>query len=314
MDRPLRIRAAEMRRFRCSFGPYTYDETEQGRVLHRHGNPAFSLDPRLVRLLGAALWHRDRDLTEEEIIGVLWDGDATKKDGIRTAFNQLRKGVGKEYFDKRRIRAAVVVHETVAEATDPAEAASATQVVPAQVVANSQSQPAPAVPIPVYGEFEELDRFFGRKDDLDWLTKVGGSQETRIAAIIGIGGNGKTALARNWVKQQIKKPGRKFSGVFEWRFYIQRSQEECAAELEKFLTGQVGASERRSKERPEDWLAEQIEKRPLLLLLDGIEVLQDARGGQTAGRLQNGPIRDLLELMCVSEAKTGLAVITSRAS
>lgn len=302
-----------MIRFRCSFGPYTYEETEQGRVLQHAKNLAFSLDARLVRLLGAVLRHRDRDLTEEEIIRVLWDGDATKKDGIRTAFNQLRQGVGKEYFDKRRISASIVVRETDAEATDPAEAVSATQVVSAQVVGNSQSQPAPAVPIPVHGDFDQLDRFFGREDDLDWLAKVGASQETRIAAIIGIGGNGKTALARNWVKQQIEKPGRKFSGVFEWQFYKRRSQDECAAELEKFLIGRVGASERRSKERAEDWLSEQIEKWPLLLLLDGIEVLQDARGGPTAGRLQNGPIRDLLELMCVSEAETGLAVITSRA-
>ncbi|SDE90011.1 NACHT domain-containing protein [Terriglobus roseus] len=169
------------------------------------------------------------------------------------------------------------------------------------------------VPIPVYGEFDQLDRFSGRQDDLDWLTKVGGSWETKIAAIIGIAGNGKTALGRNWVKQQIEKAGRKFSGVFEWRFYLQRSQEECAAELEKFLTRQVGASERRSNERLEDWLAEQIERRPILLLLDGIEVLQ-TRSGQTAGRLQNGPIRDLLELMCVNEVATGLAVVTSRTS
>jgi hypothetical protein len=176
--------------------------------------------------------------------------------------------------------------------------------VPATVAAS------PALPAKWVPEAERLEYFTGRTEELARLDRWAADPQVRLVAVTAWGGAGKTALVTRWIQEGGTgcRPG--IRGVFGWSFYADPSAEHWAEGLldwahQELGTAVVGA--RRSAEVVLGLLREI----PLLLVLDGLEVVQESPAGDGFGRLLDGTLREVLSAAC-RLGHGGLVLLTSR--
>lgn len=168
------------------------------------------------------------------------------------------------------------------------------------------------------------EHFFGREPQLALLDEAW-TNSTNVLSIIAWGGVGKTALFTEWVQTRfIDKQWKADDGqpalaaYFDWTFYDQGTR--SLADGTEARTGSVGDFFEQAlvffgdsdpnlpgKGRR---LADLIRQQRSLIILDGLEPLQQPPGHPQAGRLLDPDLRDLLAAL--AQSNPGLCLITSR--
>jgi TIR domain len=168
------------------------------------------------------------------------------------------------------------------------------------------------------------EHFLGREPQLALLDEAW-TNGTNVLSIIAWGGVGKTALITEWVQTRfIDKQWKTDDGqpalasYFDWTFYDQGTR--SLADGTEARTGSVGDFFEQALLFFDDpspnlpgkgrRLANLIRQQRSLLILDGVEPLQQPPGHPQAGRLLDPDLRDLLAAL--AQSNPGLCLLTSR--
>ena len=153
---------------------------------------------------------------------------------------------------------------------------------------------------------------------LEQLTRALRDPRCHTFSIVAMGGTGKTAIVSHWLEWLKNDPSQEWAGldaVFAWSFYNQGatdryvSSEPFFRHAFEFFTGrEPGAG------LPHDMgrrLADVLRQRRALLVLDGLEPLQEPPGsGARTGHMMDQGMRSLLYELATGHP--GLCVITTR--
>jgi len=146
---------------------------------------------------------------------------------------------------------------------------------------------------------------FGRDAQIDWLEQALQNPQTNFVQIIAPGGAGKTALMTRWYRRHVGDVS-----VFGWSFYSQGTGEKSQTSSDPFFAEalrwfgiNVAATE--SIWAKVDRLAARLRKERVLLILDGIEPLQDP-----SGSLRDLALKALLQELAARNA--GMVLATTR--
>jgi tetratricopeptide (TPR) repeat protein len=158
--------------------------------------------------------------------------------------------------------------------------------------------------------------FVGREAMLAELDAAWDNTDTHIVNLVGMGGIGKTSLVRAWLERN--RPNyRDAMRVFVWSFSGQGDREGMGSASDRFLNEALSWFSN-CDNKISSWyerayrLAELVREQPTLLILDGIEVLQNPPG-IAAGRLApDDPLLVLLRELV--QQFSGLCLISSRIS
>ncbi len=173
------------------------------------------------------------------------------------------------------------------------------------------------------------ETFLGREKELERLDESW-ADGTNLMSLIAWGGVGKTALLSEWLQTRfIDKHWQDgeghplLSAYFDWTFYDQGTRGTAAetAEANAVRTGSVGDFFEKAihhfdpgAEIPPAGkgrqLAKLVQGRRSLLILDGLEPLQQPPGNPQAGRLTDPDLYDLLYALAMDNP--GLCLISSR--
>jgi hypothetical protein len=155
---------------------------------------------------------------------------------------------------------------------------------------------------------------FGREEDLAFLDRAWAKKEVNVVTIVAWAGVGKSTLVNHWLRRMAAKHYRSAELVFGWSFYRQGTSADASSAdefLDAALTwfGDPGPRLGTAWEKGER-LAKLVAQRRTLLVLDGLEPLQNPPGPQE-GRLREPSLQALLRELAAFN--TGLCVITTRA-
>jgi serine/threonine protein kinase len=154
---------------------------------------------------------------------------------------------------------------------------------------------------------------FGREEDIAFLDDAWANQDVNVVTIVAWAGVGKSTLANHWLRRMAADHYRSAELIFGWSFYRQGSSGETSSAdefLEAALTWfgdpdpRIGTAWEKGER-----LAKLIAHRRTLLVLDGLEPLQNPPGPQE-GRLREPSLQALLRELAAFNA--GLCVITTR--
>jgi tetratricopeptide (TPR) repeat protein len=154
---------------------------------------------------------------------------------------------------------------------------------------------------------------FGREEDIAFLDDAWANPDINVATIVAWAGVGKSTLLNHWLRRMAAQQYRSAELVFGWSFYNQGSSEDSSS-ADKFLNAALtwfGDNDPRIGTAWEkgERLASLIAHRRTLLILDGLEPLQNARGPQE-GRLHEPSLQALLRELAAFNS--GLCVVTTR--
>ncbi len=154
---------------------------------------------------------------------------------------------------------------------------------------------------------------FGREEDIVFLNDAWAKQEVNIATIVAWGGVGKSTLVNLWLRLMAAERYRSAQSVFGWSFYRQGTREGTSS-ADEFLDAALIWFGDPDPRIGTDWekgerLAKLIAHRRTLLVLDGLEPLQNPPGPQE-GRVRDPCLQALLRELAAFN--TGLCVITTR--
>jgi len=151
-------------------------------------------------------------------------------------------------------------------------------------------------------------RFFGRASELAVLEEALGGGPASVVALVGPGGQGKTALVRHWLDLLL---GRKddLAGLFFWSFYRGKDSDLCLRELLGYAQGLHRPADG-SASWCVDLLLPILRKERWAIILDGVEVVQHEQG-DWHGRFVHPELGRLVEELA-TEAMPGVLLLTSR--
>lgn len=159
---------------------------------------------------------------------------------------------------------------------------------------------------------------FGREEMIDLLDRSWDDPDTNIVSFVAWGGVGKTALVDWWQINRLQSEGwRGAERVFAWSFYSQGAAVGKQASAHQFVSEALrwfGDSEM-AESTASPWqkgerLAKLVRERRTLLLLDGMEPLQEPPGSQTVGVIKEPALQSLLRAL--ARGNPGLCVVTTR--
>jgi serine/threonine protein kinase/predicted ATPase len=155
--------------------------------------------------------------------------------------------------------------------------------------------------------------FFGREEDIAFLDAAWANQRVNVVTIVAWGGAGKSALVKQWLGRMAAAHYRSAKFVFGWSFYRQGTSGDFSS-ADEFLDAaltwfgdpdpRIGTAWEKGAR-----LAKLIAHRRTLLVLDGLEPLQNPPGPQE-GRVREPSLQALLRELAAFN--TGLCVITTR--
>jgi hypothetical protein len=151
--------------------------------------------------------------------------------------------------------------------------------------------------------------FKGRAQDFLTLNRWGNDPTTRMIAVTGIGGQGKTALVGRWLKQE-RSPDLALMPVFWWSFYEDHDVGKLLEQLAGFCQpiGRVyGIQESESA----SYILSAVLQARLLVVLDGLEVLQEEVNSAAHGEINHYLLTQFL-LQWLRYPHQGLMILTSR--
>jgi len=179
----------------------------------------------------------------------------------------------------------------------------------------SRKPPARAAPdkislarLPVTGS-----EIFGREEDITFLDRAWAKKEVNVVTIVAWAGVGKSTLVNHWLRRMVAKHYRSAELVFGWSFYRQGSSGGTSS-ADEFLDAALSWFGDPDPQLGTAWeKGERLEKlvahRRTLLVLDGLEPLQNPPGSQE-GRLREPSLQALLRELAAFNK--GLCVITTR--
>ena len=154
---------------------------------------------------------------------------------------------------------------------------------------------------------------FGREEDIGFLDDAWANQQVNVVTIVAWAGVGKSTLVNHWLRRMAAEQYRSAQLVFGWSFYRQGSSGDSSS-ADEFLDAalawfgdpdpRVGTAWEKGER-----LAKLVAHRRTLLVLDGLEPLQNPPGPQE-GRLRDPSLQALLRELAAFN--TGLCVITTR--
>src|SRR5260221_3050761 len=154
---------------------------------------------------------------------------------------------------------------------------------------------------------------FGREEDLDFLNDAWANQHINVVSIVAWAGVGKSTLVNHWLGRMAAEHYRCAELVFGWSFYRQGRSGGTSSADEFFdaTLAWVGDPDPRIGTAWEkgERLAKLIAHRRTLLVLDGLEHLQNPPGPQE-GRVREPSIQAFPRELAAFN--TGLCVITTR--
>jgi hypothetical protein len=136
---------------------------------------------------------------------------------------------------------------------------------------------------------------FGRKEDIAFLNDAWTNQDVNVVTIVAWAGVGKSTLVNHWLRAMAAKHYHSAELVFGWSFYRQGSSGGTSSADEFFdaaLAGDPDPLIGTAWEKGER-LANLIAHRRTLLVVDGLEPLQNPPGPQE-GRLRESSLQALL--------------------
>ena len=154
---------------------------------------------------------------------------------------------------------------------------------------------------------------FGREDDIAFLDDAWANQDVNVVTIVAWAGVGKSTLVNHWLGRMASDHYRSAELVFGWSFYRQGSSGGTSS-ADEFLDAalnwfgdpdpRIGTAWEKGER-----LAKLVAHRRTLLILDGLEPLQNPPGPQE-GRLREPSLQALLRELAAFN--TGLCLITTR--
>ncbi len=154
---------------------------------------------------------------------------------------------------------------------------------------------------------------FGREEDIAFLDAAWENRQVNVVTIVAWAGIGKSTLVNHWLRRMAAKHYRSAELIFGWSFYRQGTTGQTSS-ADEFLDAaltwfgdpdpRVGTAWEKGER-----LAKLIAHRRTLLVLDGLEPLQNPPGPQE-GRLREPSLQALLRELAAFNK--GLCVITTR--
>src|SRR5271165_2479169 len=154
---------------------------------------------------------------------------------------------------------------------------------------------------------------FGREEDIAFLDRAWVNKDVNVVTIVAWAGVGKSTLVNHWLRRMATDHYRSAQLVFGWSFYRQGTSEDTSS-ADEFLDAalvwfgdpdpRIGTAWEKGER-----LAKLVAHRRTLLILDGLEPLQNPPGPQE-GRVREPSLQALLRE--VAAFNTGLCVITTR--
>jgi serine/threonine protein kinase len=154
---------------------------------------------------------------------------------------------------------------------------------------------------------------FGREEDIAFLDRAWASKDVNVVTIVAWAGVGKSTLVNHWLRRMAADHYRSAELVFGWSFYRQGSSGDTSS-ADEFLDAALhwfGDPDPRLGTAWEkgERLAKLVAHRRTLLVLDGVEPLQNPPGPQE-GRVREPSLQALLRELAAFNS--GLCVITTR--
>ena len=154
---------------------------------------------------------------------------------------------------------------------------------------------------------------FGREEDIAFLDAAWANPQVNVVTIVAWAGVGKSTLLNHWLRRMAAEHYRSAQLVFGWSFYRQGTSGGTSS-ADEFLDAaltwfgdpdpRIGTAWEKGER-----LAKLVAHRRTLLILDGLEPLQNPPGPQE-GRIREPSIQALLRELAAFN--TGLCVITTR--
>jgi tetratricopeptide (TPR) repeat protein len=167
------------------------------------------------------------------------------------------------------------------------------------------------IPAAWFPAADPVPNFTGRTEELARLDRWAADPHVGLIGVTAWGGAGKTALVTHWIQEgdgASRRPG--IRGVFGWSFYADPSADHWAQTLLNWARENLGIVVSAAG-RPAAAVLAVLRSVPVLLVLDGLEVLQEGPAGDGFGRLLDGTLREVLTGACHMR-HAGLVVLTSR--
>jgi serine/threonine protein kinase len=154
---------------------------------------------------------------------------------------------------------------------------------------------------------------FGREEDIVFLNDAWENQRVNVVTIVAWAGVGKSTLVNHWLRRMAAEHYRSAQLVFGWSFYRQGSSGQCSS-ADEFLDAALTWFGDPDPRIGTGWdkaerLAKLISNHRTLLILDGLEPLQNPPGPQE-GRVREPSLQALLRELAAFNA--GLCIITTR--
>ncbi len=153
------------------------------------------------------------------------------------------------------------------------------------------------------------DHFAGRMDELARLGRWVHDADVNVIGVTAWGGAGKTALVTELILRHDVLSARTFRGLFAWSFYEDPVVESWARTLLSWANATFDVRPQTSPLPVQ--VLELVKELPLMLVLDGLEVLQESPAHHEFGRLLDGALRAVLVGICLMDTNS-LAILTSR--
>jgi hypothetical protein len=154
---------------------------------------------------------------------------------------------------------------------------------------------------------------FGREEDIAFLDRAWANKDVNVVTIVAWAGVGKSTLVTHWLRRMAAKHYRSAELVFGWSFYRQGSSGDTSS-ADEFLDAALDWFGDPDPRLGTAWekggrLAKLVAHRRTLLILDGLEPLQNPPG-PLEGRVREPSLQAILRELAAFN--TGLCVVTTR--
>ena len=154
--------------------------------------------------------------------------------------------------------------------------------------------------------------FVGRESILKDIESWYQSDEVRVGALVGLGGIGKSSIARRWCDELMHRHDR-HEHVFWWGFYQNSSLSDCLDTLLLYLRGDIKEHEKDAKLVIKmNMLKSSLQGQRVMVVFDGLEAIQlrPLSGNRGTGHRNPDYLTELLKAFAESTGIPFLLVTT----